>query len=410
MSFTTRRAAKPRKIAAAEESEDDAPSPVVRKPTPSAATKKKPGSTRLSFGVDPTDADASEPTAAFVPKKSALSRKAMARNAAKKSLGLELERLSVAAQERVEYSKEYLEELRRRQTVTPATEQEEDAIMVDLDGDEMADVDMVEATALVPQPTSQTQIMDEGMVRVMKARRKERAAAAKAGADDFISLNDDDDRGEIMLRPKKMKESRLARMEDFNDDEEITNYVDDAEPVLLTKSKSARREQERRRKQEIRETIAEAEGADDEGAESDVSKDSLVKEWERDQIRKGAFQSREGAPRGLEAELEALARNAPAAVPLPDMADVVKRLEATLKAMEIRKAQTERQIEALVAEKREIREREGMVQTRLKEAAEQYEKLRKETGLGVAGAEGVAPVDRGLESFGSTPITAAVEE
>jgi hypothetical protein len=410
MSFTTRRTAKPRKIAAAEESEDDAPSPVVRKPTPSAATKKKPGSTRLSFGIDPTDADASEPTAAFVPKKSALSRKAMERNAAKKSLGLGLERLSVTAQERVEYSKEYLEELRRGQMVTPATEQEEDAVMVDLNGDEMADVDMAEATALVPQPTSQTQIMDEGMVRVMKARRKERAAAAKAGADDFISLNDDDDRGEIMLRPKKKKESRLARMEDFNDDEEIANYVDDAEPVLLTKSKSARREQERRRKQEIRETIAEAEGADDEGAESDVSKDSLVEEWERDQIRKGAFQSKEGAPRGLEAELETLARNPPTAMPLPDMADVVNRLEATLKAMEIRKAQTERQIEALVAEKREIREREGMVQTRIKEAAEQYEKLRKEAGIGAAGAGGVAPVDRGLENFGSTPITAAVEE
>jgi hypothetical protein len=408
MSFAARRTAKPRKIAAASESEDDAPSPVVHKPTP--PTKKKPGSTRLSFGVDPTDADASEP-ATFVPKKSALSRRAMERNAAKRSVGLGLERLSVAAQERVEYSKEYLEELRRGQMVTPATEEEEDAVMVDLNGEEIADVDMADASALVPQPTSQTQIMDEGMVRVMKARRRERAAAAKAGVDDFISLDDDDNnRREIQLRPKKKKESRLARMEDFADDEEIANYVDDAEPVLLTKSKSARREQERRRKQEIRETIAEAEGADDEGAESDVSKDSLVEEWERDQIRKGAFQSKEGAPRGLDAELEALARNPPTVMPLPEMADVVKRLEATLKAMEIRKAQTERQIEALVAERREIKEREGMVQTRLKEAAEQYEKLRKETGLGAAGAEGVVPVDRGLESFGSTPITAAVEE
>ncbi|KAI5846953.1 nineteen complex-related protein 2-domain-containing protein [Tricharina praecox] len=290
--------------------------------------------------------------------------------------------------------------------------------MVDLDEAQAADVDMAEVgkssvlTVVGGGGGGGTGIMDEGLVRVMKARRKERAAAAKAG--DFISLHDDasdeDGRNEIMLRPKKKKESRLARPDDFNDDDEIANYVDDEERVLLTNSKSARREQERRRKQAIRMTIAEAEGADDEGAESDLSRDSLVEEWERDQIRKGAFSNNEHAAKGLEGELEALARNPPTATALPDIEDVVARLVGTLRAMEIRKAQTARQIEVLVLEKRQIKEREEMVQTRLKEAAGQYEKLRKETGIGGGGAgpEGIA--DRGLESFGNTPIRATEEE
>jgi predicted nucleic acid-binding Zn-ribbon protein len=109
----------------------------------------------------------------------------------------------------------------------------------------------------------------------------------------------------------------------------------------------------------------------------------------------------------LEGELEALARNPPTATQLPDIKDVVARLGATLKAMEIRKSSTERQIEMLIQEKKEIKEREEMVQTRLKEAGEQYEKLKKETNIGGAGPEGV--VDRGLESFGNTPIKVSTD-
>ncbi|KAA8905469.1 nineteen complex-related protein 2-domain-containing protein [Sphaerosporella brunnea] len=411
MSFTARRTTKPRKIAQASDSEDDRPTPVLAIRKKAASSKKS--ASRLSFfgeGGDPTDADTSEP--AFMPKKSALSRKAIERNAAKRALGIE--RLSIAPQT-VSYSREDLEELRRGQMVTPTTtatevEEEEDTVMVDLTSQGIGDVDMGEAGAVIG--AGQTQIMDEGLVRVMKTRRRERAAAAKAGANDFMSLHDDasdDASGELMIRSRKKKERRLARREDFDDDEEIAIYVDDAERVLLTNSGSARREQARRRKQAIRETIAEAEGADDEGEESDVSKDSLVEEWERDQIRKGVFGDRGNAPRGLDGELEALARNPPAVTPLPEMSHVVRKLEATLKAMEIRKDRTEKQIEALVAEKKKIRDREQMVQARLKEAAAQYERLRKETGV-APGSEGVVSMDRGLESFGSTPITAAVEE
>ena len=375
----------------------------------------------------------------------------MERNAAKKEhkkkkppMGVGMERLAIAPEpERVSYSKEYLAELRSAQLLPPppppdAQEEGEgggdDGVDEDGgdggDGDDGDDGDTAMAV-MVDAGGGGTQIMDEGIVRVMKARRAERAAAAKAGVDDFISLNvsADDDGSELVLRPanktKKKKESRLARP-DGDDAEEIANYVDDAERVLLlpSTSKAARRQHERRRKQAIADTIAEAEaeagGGDGDGG-SDVSRDSLVEGFERDQIRKGAFAAAAGElaggrRRGVEAELDALARNPPAAQALPLIGSVVARLEARLHEVEMHKKLAERQVEMLLREKREIREREDAVQARLKEAGDKYEQLRQDAGdkyeqdadhAGHAASASAAlpPAgDRGLESFGNTPI------
>ena len=396
MSFAARRP-KPRRIAAAEDSDSDsAASPVVRKPATAAPRSQKPKrpASRLSFGdAVPTDSDAAaEP--AFVPKKSALSRKAIERNAALKLLP---EPAPAPAQDRVSYSKEALDELKSTQLVASEAvaglEELEGATIVDL-----PDVEMAGAMTVDTAPAGTTGIIDEGLVRVLKQRRQTAAAALRAGADDYISLSAD----ALSLRPKK-RESRLARPDDFADDEEIATFVDDAERVLLTSSKRAQREQERRRKAAIAATIDEAE----ELVDSDASRDELVDEWERDQIRKGAFASSEGAARGLEAELEALAKNPPTACALPDAGDVLARLEAAVAEMRLRMHRSESMVEALVREKDEIRAREEMVQTRLREAGEQYERLKIETGIGSAGPEGV--VDRGLESFGNTPVRVADE-
>jgi hypothetical protein len=425
MNFPTTRRQKPRKITVISDDEDDSDiKPVVRKLN---KKKVKAPTTRLSYDVgndndeynNPTDSSVALP---FVVKKSALSIKAMERNAARKATTANvvgMERLTMApARETVSYSKEYLEELKRSQLAAPPT----DAMVVDEAelGGLLNDNYASSSKEISISGVAQTEILDEGLVRVMKARRKERAAAVRAGAKDFISLNnsgDEEETGnsEILLRPKKKKESRLTRPDDdFFEDEEIANYVDDDEKVLLTNSKSARREQERRRKQAIRETIEEAEGMSDSG-DSEVPNDCLVEDWERDQIRKGAFShSEHGTGRSFEGELEALARCPPVLRPLPDIKDVVARLEVSLKAMEVRKRQTERHIEMLQQEKSEIREREEMVQTRLKQAGEQYEKLKVELSLQAGGELESRPEDvlmeRGLESYGDTPIGTAVEQ
>lgn len=320
------------------------------------------------------------------------------------------------ANERPSYSKEYLEELKSSTPTRLAEVQEEEVAVGNggdyydmiLDDDVMAVVETGNQRAVTRledvAPAGTTGIIDEGLVRVLKARRAEKATRSKAG--DFISLDDDDDLddgdNEILLKSKK-KKSRLRGLDDGGfDDEEMEKYIEDERIVLG--GKAAQREQERRRREGIRDTINQAEGINsDNDADSDLSKDSLVEEWERDQIRKGAFSS--NAPGSVASDLEMLSRQPPNITPLPSLKDALKRLEDGLAAMEFRKAQTVRQVETLQHEKREIAQRENMVQDRLKKASEEYEKLRGELGMGGGGAEGV--VRRGLESFGNTPIRVA---
>lgn len=322
---------------------------------------------------------------------------------------------ATSASERPSYSKEYLEELKSSTPTKPVPEEEEeeegdggDDYDMILDDDVMAVVKAGNQRAIARlddmAPAGTTGILDEGLVRALKARRAERSTRSKAG--DFISLNGDEDLddgdGEILLKSKK-KKSRLRGLDDGGfDDEDMEKYVEDEQIVLG--GKAAQREQERRRREGIRDTINQAEGINsDDDADSDFSRDSVAEEWERDQIRKGAFST--NAPGPVASDLEMLTRQPPKVTPLPNLKDALKRLEDSLAAMEFRKTQTARQVEMLVHEKREIAQRENMVQDRLKKAGEEYEKLRRELGMGGGGPEGL--VSRGLESFGNTPIRVA---
>lgn len=377
-----------------------------------ARTKgKKRSNLRLSFGPDASTAD-DEEGEVFTPRKSALSRKAIEKNAARKS-GLSagvigIEHLNITPSvDRPTYSKEYLEELRSNTPTIPLSQQADlDAEDVDVDGADVpeASKDMI-LTKYGESSKQGTIIPDEGLVRIMKARRAERAAKAKAG--DYISLNagSNDEGGEILLKSKR-KESRIQRADDnMYDEEELEKYVEDDGIVLG--GKAAQRAHDRRRRENIRDAIKEAEGIHDDEMDMDSdSRDSLAEEWERDQIKKGDFSNSSGG--GIARDLEMLSRQPPHVTPLPNLDEILQKLEETLAAMEFRKAQTVRQMEALQVEKQEISEREAMVQERLQKAGEEYEKLRGSLEIG-GSAGGVGVVSRGLESFGNTPIRVAEE-
>lgn len=423
----------------AESSEDESSSPTVIKALPKSRSKSKSHVSKITFpSVLPGDTSAaddenSEPV--FVPRKSALSRKAIERNAAKRAMPIVargVEQLDLGGRTPggggVRYDKEYLEELKRgqqnnddgrKEDVGPTVEEamadgavvvvDEDVEMMPappppMDEGEKEESEDADMELDLARPKDEILVPDEGIVRVMKQRRKERAERAlrEGKADDFISLDamdSDQERGDdgvsrqqLLLRPKKKKESRLAR-DDMAEDEDLADYIEADDKIMYSGSKRERREADRRRKQTIKEALENA--AED---DSDVSGDSLRDDFERSQVRAGAFGSAEHAQRGFEAEMEQLAKNPPVVMALPDIGDVVKRLEGALKALEIRKVQTMRQVEMLQAEKGEIAEREKMIQGKLdefgkmvgKEAGEEKEREVKQ--------------DRGLESFGSTPI------
>ncbi|KAG0124337.1 nineteen complex-related protein 2-domain-containing protein [Tuber indicum] len=413
--FASRRP-KARVVARDDESEEEEQTKVVKAPPKSTEQSqgslsrpkgKKRSSLRLSFGSDASIVD-DEERDVFALRKSTLSRKAIEKNAARKSglsagvIGMEHLNLTPSI-DRPTYSKEHLDELRSNTPTIPLSQQ------ADL---EVEDVDMDVVGADVPETNENTTltkygesskqetiIPDEGLVRVMKARRAEKAAKAKA--EDYISLNigGDGGSGEILLKSKK-KESRIQRADDnLYDEEELVKYIEDGGIVLG--GKAAQRAHDRKRREDIRDAIKEAEGIHDDAMDMDSdSRDSLVEEWERDQIRKGDFSNSSGG--GVARDLEMLSRQPPDVTPLPNLDDALRRLEETLAAMEFKKAQTVRQMKALQAEKQEISEREATVQQRLQKASEEYEKLSG--GLGIGGGGGASAVGRGLESFGNTPI------
>ncbi|CUS12171.1 unnamed protein product [Tuber aestivum] len=413
---------KGRVVARDDESEEEEQTKVVKAPLKSTKQSqgnlarpkvKKSSGVRLSFGPD-TSTAGDEKSEVFTLKKSALSRKASERNAVKKSghsagvIGMEHLNLTPSA-DRPTYSKEYLEELRSNTPVIPLSQH------TDL---EVEDVDMNVVAADIPKKNKNTAlarygesskqgtvIPDEGWVRAMKARRAEKAARAKAG--DYISLNmgSDDGDGEILLKSKK-KESRVQRAdENMYDEEELEKFIEDGGIVLG--GKAAQRAHDRKRRENIRDAIKEAEGVHDDSMDMDSdSRDSLAEEWEKDQLKKGDFSNSSGG--GISRDLEMLSRQPPRVTPLPNLDDALQRLEETLAAMEFKKAQKVRQMEALQAEKQEISEREAMVQERLQKASEEYEKLRGSLEIG-GGGGGAGIISRGLESFGNTPIRISEE-
>lgn len=441
---------------------------------------------RLSFpGPEPNDNPTEEEEETpFVVKKSALSRKAIERAAAARigSRVVSLPKLpstTTQVPSNKTYSKEYLDELRSSTPSTPLAAVLKDGEEMDIDVlDDSNDISREDplgtiskfGTSAAPLSTlttsSTTNIPDESLVRVLKARREERARKSKekGRGKDFISFsgdnsqgsnedgedeNNEDGYGNLRLRTsKKKKESRLQRVDLFDDDDaELQQYVQDDEKLILANSKYSRRkaqDEQRRRKQgmiqEALDFAAEEDGDDDfttaHGADrdmndfSDKSSDDddhdVRNGWERDQIRAGAglYALGSGGPTDLESRLHYQPPNIP---PIPTLSDSLSRLETMLKELELIRDQTVKRVEGVRWEKVEIEKREIEVQEGLRKAGEEYARLglaglsmenprsggeesgRSITPLSSVGV-GAPRFDRGLESIGNTPTRTPVAQ
>ncbi|KAI9805418.1 MAG: hypothetical protein M1825_000669 [Sarcosagium campestre] len=416
-----------------ESSDDKSPSPLptatARPVAPGGSSKgRKKSSLRLSFGPGETSAsDLTEsPEQAFVVKKSNLSRRAIEKNAARKAgvLKVSSDQLPIrpTASERPSYSREYLDELKNS---TPSTPQDLKSLTIDdadddieqEDDDEDDDVDndaLGKSMALGASfGLSQAPHVPSGA----EIREKKERRARIAQEQDFINLDeaDESDKGKELstsLRPK-WEETRLVRDdEDFG--EGFDEFVDDGG---ITLGKKADKEQRRKRRAEMQALIKEAEGSSEET--SDDSDADRRAAYEAAQTRAGAYGSREDAATAKIAGVAAQrsrAQTPPKMTPIPSLEDVLARLEATLGSLEYSKMQNIRKMEELAREKAEIAAREIEIQTLLKDAGENYERLRADASVGDGrdqpgfdgqlssdGGLGKSLVSRGLESMGNTP-------
>lgn len=349
--------------------------------------------------------DAGDSSEVFTPKKSNLSRKAIEKNALRKSLAASIssEHLPIRSgqsDDRPSYSKDYLEELR---SSTPSTPKDPTSLSADED-------DTSKALNIAAKFGTEVVRREGGLIPTeaeIKEKKERRARLAKE--QDYISLDDGDGSNEITLLPRKKKaETRLVR-----DDEDIAEGFDEfVEDGRISLGKKAEREQKRRHRAAMQDMINEAEGTSDE--DSDDSEAERKGAYEAAQTRAGM----DGLHKGDNQQRPPRPRTPPKITPLPSLSSCLERFQAALSAVEYSRMQNVKKMEDLQHQKAQIAAREVEIQQLLKDAGATYEKLRAEAGFGAGLDEGLlmngklsdhVVVNRGLESFGDTPIQNAVD-
>lgn len=368
-----------------------------------SSKSKKRSSLRVSFGPGGTsmnEDDDSTSSAVFTPKKSSLSRQAVEKNALRKALASSIssDHLPIRqTNERPSYSADHLNELKGSTPSTP-----KDLKYLSDEDDSIKELDIATKFGTNLAIYQDSAIPTDAEIREKKERR-----ARHAKEEEYIHLsdNEDEDGNEISLLPRTQKpETRLVR-----DDEDIAEGFDEfVEDGRIALGQKAEREQKRRHEAEMRDLINEAEGySNDDSDDSDAERRAA---YEVAQTRSGMDGLQKNGTLGHQPRRP---RTPPKITPLPSLSSCLERMQASLATLKHSRAQKGKKMEELAKEKLDIAAREVEIQRLLKEAGENYEKLRAEAGIPAGDSAnqngqkliGEANSGRGLEEMGNTPMT-----
>ncbi|KAE8382227.1 nineteen complex-related protein 2-domain-containing protein [Aspergillus bertholletiae] len=384
--FANRR--KPRKIGG-DDDEDNGEQdigPVVKRPA-SSKTKQK-SKTHLSFGPGETSMaeDGEQESEVVIPKRQGLGRRALEKSAFQRSLtpsgsGNQLPLRVGPEQDRPSYSNEYLKELRNSTPSTPNNA---------TDDDKEKAIDVAAKFGEVMKVTAPAAIPSEAEIREKKERRARLAKEQQYGISterDFISLDDTmaDEEWNSRNEKEDLRDTRLIR-----DDEDFAEGFDEfVEDGRITLGRKAERERAKKQRDEMRELIEDAEGVSDED-DSDLEEKAA---YEAAQTKAAMGHSgREFTDRP---------KTPPKMTSLPRLSTCLDRLRTTLAVIEKSKAQMIDRMEELRKEKADIAVREVEIQALIKEAGDNYEKLKQEAGR-TPGSDEDTAAERGLESIGNS--------
>lgn len=344
--------------------------PVVKRPTQTNKPKKS-SALRMSFG--PNEAhDSGTSDDAELPKKKSLVRLTVERNAER---SLSSENLLRAGQDdRPSYSKEYLTELAQS---TPSTPQNFSSRQTSEEADLDKALDVRAKFGSLAKYDSHPSILSAAEIKERKERRAR--LAKEQAAEEFISLDDEDnydldeESGQLILPSKeKYTETRL-----IPDDEDFAEGFDDfTEDGRVPLGRRAEKEAKKKRRKEMEEAIAEAEEGGGEEGDEDDSEAERNAAYDAAQVRKGTY-----GQRRTENEEWQRPRTPPKITSIPTLSDIIEKLKEAIEAKKVSIAAKQQRHEELMAEKKELKEREVWIQQQLNEAAERYEKLRVEAGL-----------------------------
>lgn len=365
----------------------------------------------------------------FTPKKSNLSRKAIAQNAFRKSLAISSPNPLIQSDARPSYSSEALTELRQ---ATPSTPKDIENLDDSSGAISSRTLDISSKFGNIPLHQLHPSIPTDAEVQEKKLRRARLAKEQKytsrrdnssSGSDSDNSYprrDDENDRSGSendefrsnndiisLAAPSRSKYpgSRLTYDdEDLFEGDSINAFVSDGRIAL---SRHAEREAKRRQRAEVAELIADAEDTPAHSDSDDGSEDSEKErhaEYETTQTRKGmeglVLPTQEpnwgGGPAWTIPQIP------PKITPLPTLDGCLERLKARLAKLVSVRAEQARAMAEIGREKAEISNREGEIQRMLTEAGQKYERLLKEAGgTEYEGtANGTVP-ERGLENLGN---------
>ncbi|KAJ7159856.1 nineteen complex-related protein 2-domain-containing protein [Mycena crocata] len=274
------------------------------------AKRAKPKS-RLSFGADEDEEGSGE---VFKVKKSSLSQR-LTLGTHPNNIPSNLDQASISPHRGPTYDQAYLNQLKASTPSSRAPLPSVDPYDADMSmdvGDMSADMSMqgIETEDVFGASyQSATFIPSESSIKVAKERRERLRTTVASGADDFISLS-------VVKRPDESQgphpESRLMREEDElgEGDDEFAEYTSAQERIAL--GKKSRKVEASKRRDAMKEMIADAEETDEE-----------TDEWEQEQIRRGAQAPLESAPKVKETYKPA---PIPPATALPSLGPAIARL------------------------------------------------------------------------------------
>ncbi|KAJ5593197.1 hypothetical protein N7537_010101 [Penicillium hordei] len=384
---------KPRKVGGDDEEDDGgaAPEPVVKRPA--AFRPKQKSKLQLSFGAETSMNDGDEESEVVLPKRHGLGRKAMEKSAGVLP-SVSSETLSARFGrdlDRPTYSHDYLKELRDSTPSTPKTTTDDETSKA---------VDVAAKFGEIMTVPGQAHIPSEAEIREKKARRARLAMEHGAEEDEFISLDvnnaaNTDDWDAVVRGEKEVEEeTRLVR-----DDEDFAEGFEEffTEDGKMALGRKAEREKKRKDREAMRDLIEDAEGISDED-DSDLEEKAA---YEAAQVHAAMGH---GKSAGIDRP-----KTPPKVTSLPRLASSFERLRTSLASMEGSKTQMISRMEELRKEKADIAIREVEIQTMIKEAGDNYERLKKEAAV-VSNAKldpssGALEKSRGLESIGaSVPV------
>ena len=376
---------------------------------PALGKSKKRSALRISFGPsesDANDGDESSDAAVVTPRKSNLSRIALEKSAQLRARSPLVQGPGASEDEgRPSYSKDYIAELRSSTPTTPkdlkpTAEEEEESRALDIAS---------KFGPLVTLPTeTSSAIPTAAEIEEKKARRKRLAQEERAYEDDgerpWASDDEGEDdfrmrRNEISLRPKdKWGETRL-----IHDDEDIAEGFDDfVEDGRISLGRKSEREAQRKRRADMAELINEAEGSDSDSNDSEEERNTAF----------AAAQARAGRYGQKIEDQEDGTKTPPKITPLPDLNEVMERLQIEVRTKQQRKDMILSKLQELKDDRIRIEERKKFLQEQLQKTGDEYEKLRVESGLPAlpANGEGRLITERGLDSLGTTPLAGRSSE